>query len=295
MDSELIIDEDTMKSRGFTLIELLVVIAITGILAAVLTVFLRPAIDSYLDTRRRAQMSDMADTALRRIAQDVRSAVPNSLRVQGSSCFQVVPTIGGGRYRMAMDTRFASGGSSAWLDLTEPIPSGATFMAFDVFNQLRTLPAENDWVVINNQNTNDVYTGANRAQILGIDTPAPLPGAETVGMHRIYIAPQAFSSGYDGGRFVIVPNASQTVIYSCNGDTLYRTVANFTNALDANTCTNAMQAVVATGVESCTFVYDPNQGATQQSGFLQMWLTLANAQNDDRVTLVQGVHVENVP
>ena len=240
----------------------------------------------------------MADTALRRIAQDVRSAVPNSLRVQGSSCFQLVPTITGGRYRMAVDTRFTGAGISAALDPTEPTPPGATFMAFDVFNQMRTLPAANDWVVINNQNGSDVYTGANRSQVIGVATPAPSPSTvpadqDMMGQHRIGIQPFAFAPGYDRGRFVVVPNASQTVIYSCNGSTLYRTVANFSNALTATACTNATQAIVAKNVKSCTFVYDPNQGATQQSGFLQMWLTLEDA--TEKVTMVHGVHVENVP
>ena len=84
-----------MKMRGFTLVELVMVIIITGVLAAALTVFMKPAIDSYFDTRRRADLTDMADTALRRMSQDIRSAVPNSIRSVTASCFQLVPTIAG--------------------------------------------------------------------------------------------------------------------------------------------------------------------------------------------------------
>lgn len=75
-------------------------IVITAILAATLTIFLKPAIDSYFDTRRRVDLTAIADTALRRMAQDIRSAVPNSIRpgpgAYSTSCFQLVPTIAGG-------------------------------------------------------------------------------------------------------------------------------------------------------------------------------------------------------
>lgn len=274
-----------MKTRGFTLIELVVVITITGILAAVLTVFLRPAIDSYLDTRRRANLTDMADTALRRMGQDIRSAVPNSLRVNGS-CFQLVPTIAGGRYRMSYDTTQ----SSAALDPMQPISAN---MSVDVLNRLSTLPVLNDWLVINNQNTDDVYNGINRTTVQSIQTPPPSPGL-AVGQHRLSFTPKAFSPGYDGGRFVLVSKDAPTVVYNCDTatQTLTRGIVNFSPSLTAAQCAAATQ-VVANHVASCTFVYNPNQGATQQSGFMQMQLGLSD--NGETVSLVHGVHVENVP
>ncbi len=51
--------------------------------------------------------------------------------------------------------------------------------------------------------------------------------------------------------------------------------------------------VLATNVRSCTFVYDPNQGATQQSGFL--WLNLELTRNNETASLAMGAHVMNVP
>ena len=65
-----------MKQRGFTLVELITVIVIMGIMASMITVFLKPAIDSYLDSRRRADLTDIADTAIRRMAQDILEAKP---------------------------------------------------------------------------------------------------------------------------------------------------------------------------------------------------------------------------
>lgn len=280
-----------MRARGFTLVELVMVIMITGILAATITIFFKSAIDSYFDTRRRADLTDMADTALRRMAKDIRSAVPNSVRSISSSCFQLVPTITGGRYRMASDT---VNDSPAPLPCTPsatcsaPIDVTQATTVFDVLSPMATVPSTGDWVVIDNQNAGDVYAGTNRALISATPT-TPRSGD---GLYRIAIASTQFPSGYGGGRFVVVPNAEQTVFYSCVGNTLYRTAAAF-SANQATTCAATSGAVVATDVAGCTFVYDPNQGATQQSGFVWMRLELSRA--GESVALAHGVHVDNVP
>lgn len=262
------------KKLGFTLVELVMVIVVTGILAAIMTVFLKPAIDSYFDTRRRADLTDIADTALRRMAKDIRGAVPNSIRSVSSACFQLVPTTAGGRYRMAPDT--VTPGSSH-------IDTGVATDAFDVLSPLSQIPVSGDWVVIDNQNGADVYAGANRGQVSAVTTPA-------TGLHRIALSSATqFPIGYDGGRFVLVSNAEQTVFYHCAGNVLYRSVTDFT----VSACPSSGGSVVATDVAGCTFVYDPNQGATQQSGFV--WLQLQLSRSGESVTLAHGVHVDNVP
>lgn len=278
-----------MKARGFTLIELVMVITIMGVLAASLTVFLRPAIESYFDTRRRADLTDIADTAIRRMAKDIRSAVPNSIRSVSAKCFQLVPTIAGGRYRLAPDTAndtalcAPSANCSAPLDVTQPTT------IFDVLSPMTAVPAISDWVVINNQSADDVYAGTNRGQISVAPTA---PARTTDGLLRISVASTQFSSGYDGGRFVILPNAEPTIFYSCVGSRLYRTVAAF-NANQATTCALTTGALMATDVASCAFVYDPNHGATQQSGFV--WMAISLIRDGEGVTLAHGVHVDNVP
>jgi MSHA biogenesis protein MshO len=270
-----------MRTRGFTLVELVMAIVITGVIAGSLVIFFKPAIDSYLDTRRRAGLADMADTALRRMNQDIRSAVPNSVREISSTCFQIVPTIAGGRYRMAPDT--VTPGS-------EYVDTSTATSVFDVLSPLGQIPASGDWVVINNQNGGDVYAGTNRGGIASVGTPA-------TGLHRItLVSPTQFPMGYDGGRFVVVPGAAPTVIYSCTGSplTLYRKVTADFALADATACGAATDgAVVATDVAGCTFVYNPNQGATQQSGFV--WMRLALSRDGESAALAHGVHVDNAP
>lgn len=273
--------------RAFTLVELVVVIVLTGIIGVSMTVFFKPTIDAYFDARRRAELTDIADTALQRISRDVRSAVPNSIRTVGTACFEFLPTSTGGRYRMAGDIASA---------VDQPLDISQPATAFDVLSPLSAVPAVGDWVVIGNQNTNDAYTGTTRAQITAVGAGnAVREAALTVGGHQ-------FPPGYDGGRFVVVPNNGGTpaVVYVCSGvgvdgngngtGTLSRVTRAFNGTLAA--CP-AGGAILATRVAACRFNYDPNFGATQQSGFVSLQLELREA--GERVAMSYGVHVSNVP
>ncbi len=267
-----------MRRSGFTLVELILVIAIIGVLASALTIFLPPVVKGYADNRRRAELTDTADTALRQIAQDIRRAVPNSLIRHSETCIQLVPTTGGGRYRMAADPDEAD---SKWLDTTAEVSE------FDVLTPMRTLPAVNDWIVIDNHNAGAVYQGSNREQVNSVDTPSP---SNSVYRHRIELKnAKQFPPGYDGGRFVVVSNEEQSVFYSCDGaGSLYRIRAGFDAT--AATC-SAAGARVASDVESCVFSYEV--GVTERSSLVRMQLQLMR--DGERITLSHGVHVENVP
>ena len=86
---------------GFTLIEAIMVMVITGILAALVASFASP-LKGYFDATARADLADVADTALRRMARELHAALPNSVRVSGSY-IEFLPTTIGGRYRKEQD------------------------------------------------------------------------------------------------------------------------------------------------------------------------------------------------
>ncbi len=281
-----------IAAQGFTLVEMIVTLVLFGLMAATLVVFLRPAMASWLAVRTRSALAADADHALRRMLRDVRAAVPNSIRTPGTSCFELVPTGGGGRYRMADD--FAQAGA-AWVN-----PEVATTQ-FDVYSSLSPLPAVGDWVVVDNQNAGDVHAGANRSAITAITTPAVAHG-----QHRLAINAMQFPLGYDGGRFSWVPDSQKAVFYVCsgasstldgNGDApgvLYRLKNYGFNAAAPATCPAVAGAdVLATGVRSCRFLYTANQGATQQSGFISLQLELTRS--NETASLVMGAHVSNLP
>src|SRR5437588_10694356 len=67
--------------HGVTLIELIIVIAITAVIAGGVAVFISRPFESYVDSARRAELIDIADTPLRRMTRDPRTALPNSIRI----------------------------------------------------------------------------------------------------------------------------------------------------------------------------------------------------------------------
>jgi MSHA biogenesis protein MshO len=292
------------KQRGFTLVELVIVIMVTGIIAAIFAMQYGPALQNYLAVGRRANLTHLADTALRRMVTEIHTAVPNSLRYLppqtpgGPSCLEMVPSSDGGRFRTAGDAQWDQsnpGNKSMPLD-----PSQAT-QGFDVLTPFNTTPVRGDSVVIGNQNTADVYTGASRGLV---DSVGTLPDA--IGRSRIILqAATQFPYGYEGGRFYIVPKDLKAVTYMCAKGAdgtlaLTRVVGYGFNAVQAcppvpdnDGNKSVKRAIVATKVESCNFAYDPSQGATAQSGFAQLQLKLSD--NGESVTLTVGSQVENLP
>jgi MSHA biogenesis protein MshO len=284
-----------LRVTGFTLIELVIVLVVTGIVAASIAVFFRPAVEGYFDTRRRAELAGMADIALRRIGREVRRAVPNSVLVDdslpGSPCLAFSPSQSGGLFRYDVDTVHAGADP---LDLLAPDAS------FDVLSTLSAPPRAGDSVVIGNQTPQDFYQGVTRARLASWQSPPPAPGGIDVGTGRISLtAATQFPPAYAGGRFFVVDQNEETVFYLCRnvgvaGDNgtgeLLRLTQNFSGSVPAG-CPAAGGARLAAHVADCAFVYDP--AATEQFGLV--WLRLELREAGERVALVFAAHVSNVP
>ncbi len=272
----------TKSQRGFTLIEAIIVITITGIVAAMVAVFIRAPVQGYFDSARRAELTDIADTAQRRISRDLHLALPNSVRVNGGNYLEFLQTSGGGRYRAAPDN---SGGGNV-LDFTQPTTT------FDVLGPpVVKVPGEMNLVAVYNLG----ILGADAYQQPAVNTSPMTTGGNTVTINSFQ-----FPFASPANRFQII---SYPVSYVCAGvgkDASGNGTGTLTRYWNYSIQTNqptsfpngTPSAVLAKNVSGCSFTYDPLV-ITQRAGLVSAWLQVT--QSNESVSLYYEVHVSNVP
>lgn len=278
------------RSEGFTLIELIIVMVISGVLAGTLVVFFRPAFDSYLDVGRRATLADLADSAIKGISRDIRSAVPNSfVLIDPNRCFALVPTSAGALYRTAPDQR---PGAPATFHFNPLVPNATDQL--DLLTPTGDLSGQ--FIVINNLNGDDVYSGASRAAVTTFQAlSASTTPSHEVGTARIGFASTTFPANDRGGYLFVVPGNGPVVYYihAPAEQKLYRLATAFTGSTPSSCPGVAGAAVVADYVSSAIFSRVLNQGTNADLTYVQ--LTLKLSQNNENVVLTHGLPIENRP
>lgn len=287
------------RRRGFTLVEAIVVMVVTGILAGIMVLFIRRPVQNYTETAGRADLSDAADLALRRMARELRTALPNSIRLTvagGVSYLQFIPTKAGGQY-LAVEDNATRGTPLSFL-------SSVPTTSFDIVGPVPTAPyaiAPNDYIVIYNLGNGianaDAYVGNNRAQVSSISGTTVTLNANPF----VQPAGKVPNTSPDH-RFTV---AGAPVTFRCEGKadgtgTLARSVDDFsatqpTPPLSSNT------PLLANNVVGCDFTVTTT--ANLQTGVVGLSLALGrsiaggngNGNGVETVTLVDQIHVDNTP
>lgn len=280
------------KHSGFTLVEMIVVIVITGIIGGIVAIFIRAPVQGYVDSARRAELTDIADTAMRRMARDVRTAVPNSVRSSNCTapCVEFLPTKDGGRYRA--QTRPDGTGIVLNFGVADP--------SFDIVGSAINFAA-NDFIVVGSTQSDGnppystaetdilrAYAGAAGPQTLvTITNPGlgfPL-WAELTSQH-----------------FSVVDGTQRAVTYACvaagggacttvGGDGNCQLIRYWNYGFNvAPTTAGGSNAILANKVESCDFDYSVSN---QRFGLLAVRLKLTSS--NESVTLYNEIHVNNAP
>lgn len=283
------------RDTGFTLVELVITISLTTIVVSFMAVFISGPVRAYADQGRRAELVDVAENSLRRIARDIRAALPNSVRVTTSGsvvALEILSTVDGVRYR----DRPPPGDPSKRLSFTA---------ADDAFNSVgqftgiaRPFSSISHYLAIYNVGV----PGADAYELGNVITP---PGTRIdidvdviAGEDNIRISP-AFRFAYasPGQRVYLV---DQAVTYLCDtvAGTLVRYAGYSITPNQANRDSDgeligagASATLVANKVVNCDVQYSP--GTAQRAGLVSLALRVSDA--GESVALLHQVHVNNVP
>lgn len=286
--------------HGFTLVEAILVIVIIGLLGGMVAVFIRAPLQSYADSVARAELSDIADLALRRMARDLRLALPNSIRVSPDGySLEFLMTRAGGRYLSAQDS---ADQSLPVLDFIDPANTSLTVVGS--MPDIAHLSLNKDYLVVNNLGPG--FPPAN-----AYDLGSPQRNISTVTgrddtRNQLILADNPFAaqeppSPSPSQRFFIV---SGPVSYYCGleADGTTRLLTRQSDyPINATLLANPVppgaagkRSLLAGKVKSCQFQYQSL--ASQRSALVVMTLELQPRDpTAAAIRLVQQVHVDNTP
>jgi MSHA biogenesis protein MshO len=266
--------------------EAVLVIMLTGIVAAMVSVFIRAPINAYVDQARRAELSDAADTSLRRIAREVQRALPNSVRLDATgTILEFLPVSDGGRYRASpdaagagdfLDFNLSTDGSFAVLGPTVSVSAGSQLVVYNL-----GLPGA------------DAYSGESRRALTSTG-PALSTLTYTVGGTQFPFASPSNRFQIIGRpvTFFCTPGAGGTgTVRRYGGYAIQGTQPTSAAAAPLSTLTGNDNALLASNVESCSFVY--SAGSSARNGLLTLILKLTSG--GESVTLMHQVHLDNSP
>ena len=281
--------------KGFTLIELVVVIVLSTIVVSFMVMFIAGPVRAYTDQARRGELVDLAEGALRRVARDVRRALPNSVRVTTSGsvvALEMLNTIDGVRYReqpppddpakqldfAAADSAFNSVGT--FTGISKPFSSTSHYLS--VYNV--------------------GVTGADAYELANVITP---PGtqididADTVAGEDNVVMSPAFRFAYGSpARRIFLLDGPLSYLCDLSTGTLtrysgYNVTASHSDRDSAAEliAAGAADTLIADQLASCAIAYAP--GTSQRAGLVSLRLGIADV--GETISLLHQVHVNNVP
>jgi MSHA biogenesis protein MshO len=291
------------RRSGFTLIELIIVILIIGILAGVLSTILRGPMTQFVQVEQRANLVDIAETALLRMTREIRLAVPNSVRVSGTA-IEFLRTVDGGRYRRKHDGT----NNDVCASGTDRIRLKKNSDCFEVLGSLDNLPGSPATgtnqadcfnqnalclVIFNTgQSGANAYAGDNIAAVSAIssssvsfDNSGDVPGFK-------------FPHKSPRQRFQIIDTP---VSFLC--DTTANTIRRYagydisstqpTNGAAAPLSSAAQDNLLVNMITACSFTYAA--GTATRAGLVTLSITVRDNDLGQEVTLLQQAHVDNQP
>jgi len=269
-----------LQQAGFTLVELIIVIVLSSIVASMTASIITLPVNAYVDSSRRATLTDNAESALRRMKRDIQAALPNSIRVSADGkTLELLHVVDGGRYRR----KLASDSSGDILDFT------VSDTEFDVLGSLQNfsnITLGSDAIVVYPlaSSGSNPYDGDNRAVINNSSTAS----------HLVFASYQ-FPLQSPQQRFYVIDGP---ISYHCDtsaseprNKTLTRYQGYSIQATQPNPPSSG-GARQANYISNCSFSY--HSGSNLRSGLVTLALSLTD-DNGESIHLTHQVHVSNQP
>ncbi len=291
-------------NMGFTLVELIVTMVISMIVAGVIAQLVSRPMEAYASSSHRANLTDAAGAALAQFTNDLRGALPNSIRIACSgSCLEFLDTIDGGRFRSVapgdrLDFNPASADTSFDVlgPALDPAPITTGSNPDDCENGIASC------LVVYNTGLagSDAYQRDNIATITALVSPFT-----SISFDNSYFSSgdTAFPMMSPQQRFHIVGGP---VSYICDAGTgTLRRYDNYPitalhSSIDSHAeivaISGSETAIVTDKLSACQFVYDP--GTATRGGLVKFSLTLTEnmySGHSESITLLKQAHVNNAP
>ena len=283
------------RQRAFTLVELVVTIALSLIVVSFMAQFMSVPVQGYADQARRAELVDLADISLRRLAREIRNALPNSLRVRVNGpvvALEMLAVEDGARYR---DTPPPAGSDNhlefALADTDFNTVGGFTNIAKPFSSSSHYLSVYNVGV-----------PGADAYELANVITPPgttiSIAASGVGGEDRVQVSPAFQFSFASPDKRIFLVNGPVTWLCDTASGTLYRysgyAIASNQASRDSGpelAAAGALSSQVTEKVSTCGFTY--TAGTAQRAGLLTAELAISEA--GETVSVLHQVHTDNVP
>lgn len=280
------------SNKGFSLIELIIVILMISILSGVLFTIMSGPMTQFVQVEQRANLVDIAETALLRMTREIRLALPNSIRVNAGPEIEFIRTVDGGRYRSKVDPTDANIQCASKSD--ERLSFSSDTDCFEIMGSLQNLPGtiltgSNQTACLNQTALCLVIfnTGQSGANVYALDNIAAISAINSTRITFDNSGVAGFKFPYKSPRqrFFIVDTP---VKFVCSGSQVNRVFDyNF------NTGAGGTSNLLVNQLTNCTFTY--NAGTASRAGLVTISLTVRDNDLGQEVTLLQQAHVDNQP
>jgi MSHA biogenesis protein MshO len=286
-----------LNRRGFTLIEMIIVILIISILSSVIFTVMRGPILQFIQVEQRANLVDIAETALLRMTREIRLALPNSIRLSDGSAIsncdisvnmvcalELLRTLDGGRYRSKGANRLKFNKQS---DTFEYFGTLFNLASIDVGgtgqSDCYSANASVDCMVVYN-------TGQSGANAYNYDNLAAIT-AKTASTLSFNLSPVSkFPYESPRQRFYVVDTP---ISFVCSGAEINRYFDHLIEITQQAPPTTGTGNLLINNVSACTMDYDP--GTSTRGGLVTIGITVRDDNLGQEVSLLQQAHVDNQP